>query len=70
MHRNDAQTGEDAFERALDRNAAAGALVRAMDEASRAELRRRARELRTPEELDAFVDGLLGWQKGHPPYQL
>ena len=61
--------GEDAFLGALNRNAAAKELVRAMDRKRRRELERQARDI-PPEAMDAFVDSLLGSQEGHPPYQL
>ena len=58
------------LERALHRNAAALAMYEAMGPKAREKLRQRAALARTPEELDAVVDAMAGWQRGHPPYQL
>ena len=70
MKRSDEWTGDTAFEQALNRNAAAKLMVMTMSEGRREELRRRARGVQSPAEMDAFVDSLLGAQNGHPPYQL
>ena len=58
------------FERALQKNAVALAMYEAMGPGAREQLRQRAALARTPEELDAVVDAMAGWQRGHPPYQL
>ncbi len=41
-----------------------------MDDRDREALMRRARRIGDQRAMDDLVDGLLGWQKGHPPYQL
>ena len=69
MKDSDAHTPREAFLGALNRNAAAKALVRSMDGERRRELERQIRDV-PPEEMDAFVDSLPGSQEGHPPYQL
>ena len=58
------------FALALDKNAAAMAVVRAMNDRDRDALAEKARAIRDPKALDAFVDAIAGWQEGHPPYQL
>ena len=70
MRRSDKWTGEDGFQQALNRNAVAKAIVRNMDPSQREELRRRSLKVKSPEEMEAFVDGIVGWREGHPPYQL
>ena len=60
----------DEFHRALTENAAAQALYEAMDEKSREKLRQRAGRARSREELKEIIDSAVGWQTGHPPYQL
>jgi len=35
-----------------------------------AEDREQVEKLADPGEIKAFVDGMVGWEKGHPPYQL
>lgn len=67
--KDDGHRAAEAFHGALNRNAAAKALVRAMDAEQRRALERRARDV-PPEEMDAFADAILGSQEGHPPYQL
>ena len=68
-HADCGTVGSD-FDRALQKNAAALAMYRAMGPKAREKLRQRAARARTPEELDAVVDSMAGWQRGHPPYQL
>ena len=55
---------------ALEKNAAAKAAFEAMDLPAREKFRRRAAAARTPEELTDAVNSLVGFQIGHPPYQL
>ncbi len=59
-----------ALEWELGKNAAAKAMVEAMSPDEREKFRRRCAGARTRRELDAAIDGLVGWQRGHPPYQL
>lgn len=61
---------EDLLAWSLEKNAAARAVYLAMDDRDRESLMRRARRIGDQRAMDDLVDGLLGWQKGHPPYQL
>ena len=58
------------FERALTENATAKAMYDAMLPDAQEKLRRRAAKAGSPEELKEVIDSLVGWQIGHPPYQL
>lgn len=68
-HADYGTVGSD-FERALNKNAAALAMYQAMGPQAREKLLRRAAAARSGAELDAVVDSMAGWMKGHPPYQL
>ena len=61
---------EDMLAWALEKNAAARAVYLAMDYRGREELLRRARAVGDQRAMDRLADGLAGWEKGHPPYQL
>lgn len=65
-----ARRPEDMLAWALEKNAAARAVYLAMDDRDRAALLRRARAIGDQRAMDGFVDALLGWREGHPPYQL
>ena len=60
----------DALEFELGKNAAAKAMYEAMRPEERAKFRRRLAGARSPEELTEAVNALVGFQRGHPPYQL
>ena len=45
-------------------------MYQAMGPQAREKLLRRAAAARSGAELDAVVDSMAGWMKGHPPYQL
>ncbi len=58
------------FDRALTRNPAAQAKAAAMTAEQREKLQQRAAEAKDEAELEKIVDDLVGWQRGHAPYQL
>lgn len=60
----------NALEWALGKNAAAKAMYEAMEPREQEKFRRRAARAGSPEELDDAVNSLVGFQRGHPPYQL
>ncbi len=60
----------DAVDAALGENAAAKAVLEAMEPSEREAVRRRLAAARSREELDGAIDALLGSRRGHPPYQL
>ena len=55
---------------ALSENGQAWALYNAMPAPQRREVIRRSRQARTPEQMRALVDGLVGSAHAHPPVQL
>lgn len=58
------------LEEALAENAIAKARFNAMPDGERKEFLRRAREIRGLEEQKKLLNELVGWKKGHEPYQL
>lgn len=59
-----------AFERAITSNGEALSIYNAMLAEERQAFRQRAEQCRSREELKNMIDELVGWKKGHPPYQL
>lgn len=60
----------DMFQRALTSNGEALSLYNAMLPDEQQRIRERAAQIVSKEEMKALVDDLVGWQKGHPPFQL
>ena len=58
------------LDQALTENAVAKSRFEAMTEEERQRLRRRAAEASDMEEVRKLTNDLVGWQEGHPPYQL
>lgn len=58
------------FGRALAANAQALIRFDAMTPEQKKRVLDRVRGLKTMEETQDFVNSLVGWQEGHPPYQL
>ena len=56
--------------RLLDYNAVAKGIVDAMTEEQRALFLRRLEQKGSWAEKKEYIDSLVGWQEGHPPYQL
>ena len=59
-----------AFERAITSNGEALSIYNAMLPPEQRAFRQRAEQCRSREELKNLIDELVGWKKGHPPYQL
>ena len=55
---------------ALERNGKALEFYAALTPADRKRICREARRDPRPEAVSSLVDGLVGWEQGHPPYQL
>lgn len=60
----------DLFERALTSNGEALIIYNAMLPEERQKLRDRAARITDKNEMKALINDLVGWQEGHPPYQL
>ncbi len=58
------------FDKALSENAVAQSRFAALTPEEQEDLRARAGEAHGLEENKRLADDLVGWQKGHPPYQL
>ena len=58
------------FSQALTENAAAIERFDAMTADEKRAVIERARKIETIQEMKAYIDSLVGWEKGHPPYQL
>jgi len=58
------------FERALTSNGEALSIYNAMLPEEQKKLRDRAAGIESKEEMKAVINELVGWKKGHPPYQL
>lgn len=56
--------------RALAENAMARERFNSLPPEAREKLLRRAEQVHDRMEMKALVDEFLGWQTGHPPYQL
>ena len=61
---------DSALEWELGKNAAAKAAYEAMDPAAREKFHRRCARVRDRAALKEAVNGLVGFQRGHGPYQL
>jgi len=59
-----------AFERAITSNGEALSIYNAMLPEEQRKFRQKAERCRSREELKETVNELVGWKKGHPPYQL
>lgn len=59
-----------AFERAITSNGEALSIYNAMLPQEQREFRKKAEQCRSREELKNLINELVGWQTGHPPYQL
>ena len=55
---------------ALSRNSKALDFYTALTPAEQKRICREARRNPRPEAVSALVNGLVGWEEGHPPYQL
>ena len=55
---------------ALSRNGKALQFYTALTPAEQKRICREARRDPRPEAVNAIVNGLVGWEEGHPPYQL
>ena len=53
----------------LSRNAVAKGIVEAMTEEQRKLFLTRLQEKKNPDEQMEYINSIVGWQKGHPPYQ-
>ena len=60
----------DLFERALTSNGEALIIYNAMLPEERQKLRDRAARITDKNEMKALINDLVGWQEGHPHYQL
>ena len=60
----------ESFREALERNGKAVIWWEAMTDEERAQHLHAVSALRGPQEMEAYVDNLVGWEIGHPPYQL
>ena len=58
------------FSQALSENAEAMLCFDAMTEAEKRTVLARAQTIDTMGEMKAYIDTLVGCEKGHPPYQL
>ena len=58
------------FAQALSENAAAMLRFDAMPEEEKRAVLERAQSIQTMDEMKAYLDSVVGWKKGHPPYQL
>lgn len=58
------------FEQALAENAVARSRFESLGPKEQEALRARARDARGLEENKRLLDEMVGWQEGHPPYQL
>jgi len=58
------------FERAITSNGEALSIYNAMLPEEQQKFRQRAEQTCCREELKNMIDELVGWKKGHPPYQL
>ena len=58
------------FERAITSNGEALSIYNAMLPEEQSAFRRRAEQAASREELKEMINDLVGWKKGHPPYQL
>ena len=67
---HDDESLPEGFREALGRNGKAVQYWCALTPEKRRELLRQVEKLADPGEIKAFVDGMVGWEKGHPPYQL
>ena len=67
---NDPFIVDSALEWELGKNAAAKAAYEAMEPEARERFRSRVSGARTRAEVREAVNALVGWQRGHGPYQL
>ena len=58
------------FSQALSENAEAMLRFDAMTETEKRAVLARARKIESMDEMKAYIDTLVGCEKGHPPYQL
>jgi len=60
----------EGFREALSKNGKALQFWCAMTEQERQQRLGEVKKLRAPQEIEEYVNEIVGWEKGHPPYQL
>ena len=67
---HDDESIPEGFREALGRNGKAVQYWCGLTPEKRREVLQRVEKLSDPGEIKSLVDELVGWEKGHPPYQL
>ena len=67
---HDDESLPEGFREALGRNGKAVEYWCSLTPEKRREVLKQVEVLTDPGDIKSFVDELVGWEKGHPPYQL